>query len=175
MNQPEEEKRYIAITKAALTTNNTKSILAKIRELKNTGKISILSYILDLLKPGQNPEIKAEIFDLVSNLSHQQGVPFVVKHIKQLKGTDDLSPLIASCWQSQLDYSDYLETFADCFITGSYQDAIESFTVIEEMIFFSNIIKIDKCRSYLLGRQPEVGKEKQPLFTELIKILTQNN
>lgn len=175
MSQSEEEKQYIAATKAALVNKDSKSVLAKIRELKKTGKASILSHILDLLKPDQKPEIKAEIFDLISNLRHQQSVPVVVKYIKQLKGTGDLSPLIASCWQSQLDYSDYLETFADCFITGTYQDAIESFTVIEEMVVFSNNIKIDKCRTHLLKRQPEVEKEKQPLFSELIKILTLND
>ena len=172
MSQSEEEKKYIATTKAALVNKNSKSVLAKIRELKKTGKVSILSYMLDLLKPDQKTEIKAEIYDLISNLKHQQCVPIVVKYIKQLKGTDELSLLIASCWQSQLDYSDYLEIFADCFITGTYQDAIESFTVIEEMTVYSNNIKIDKCRSHLLDRQPEVNNEKQPLFVELIKILT---
>ncbi len=175
MNQSETEKRYIAKTKATLESKDSKSVLAKIRELKTSGKTSILSCVLDLLKSEQIEEIKIEIFDLISNLRNKDSVPIIVDYIKQLKGSDNLSQLIAACWQSQLDYSNYLETFADCFISGTYQDAIESFTVIEEMIMFSDGTKIEGCRLYLLNRQSEVNKEKQPLFIELIKILTGNN
>jgi len=175
MCQSENEKKYIATTKAALASKDSKSVIAKIRELKINGKTSILYCVLDLLKSEQIEEIKVEIFNLISNLRDKDSVPIIVDYIKQLKGSDNLSQLIATCWQSQLDYSDYLETFADCFITGTYQDAIESFTVIEEMIIFSDGAKIEDCRLYLLNRQAEVNKEKQSLFIELIKILTGNN
>ncbi len=175
MNQKDVEKKFIAETKAALSGKNSRVVLAKIRELKVTGKVSILAYILDLLKSDQKEEIKNEIFNLVSDLRHQQGVPVIVDYIKQLKGSAILSQLISACWQSRLDYSDHLVTFADCFISGTYQDAIESFTVIEEMLWRSDDTKIENCRLYLLSRQSEINNEKKPLFKELIKILLTNN
>ncbi len=171
MIHSEEEKRYIAETKAALSGHDSRNVLAKIRELKTTGRVSILSYILDLLKSEEKEEIKSEVFVLISDLKYQQGVPIVVEYIKQLKGSENLSGLISACWQSQLDYSHHLETFADCFISGSYQDAVESFTVIEEMLWRSDKNIIESCYKYLLDSKSEVDKEKQALFMELLALL----
>lgn len=175
MNPSEAEKKYIAETKAALTSADNRIILAKIKELKTTGQVNILSFILELLKSNYPVEIHNEVYSLVSDLKYQEGVPIVMEYIGQLKGSDSLAQLISACWQSQLDYSNYLEIFADCFISGSYQDAIESFTVIEEMLMRSNDTKIKNCRTYLLSRKSEVNNEKIPLFRELIKILQIDN
>ena len=172
MNHSDEEKRYIAETKAALSGHNSRDVLAKIRELKTTGRVSILSYILDLLKSEQKKEIISEIFVLISDLKYQQGVPVVVECIKELKGSENLSGLISACWQSQLDYSHHLETFADCFISGSYQDAVESFTVIEEMLWRSDKEIIESCHKYLHDRKSKVEEEKQALLRELLTVLS---
>ena len=175
MNPSEAEKKYIAETKAALTSADNRIILAKIKELKTTGQVNILSFILELLKSKYPAEIHNEVFCLVSDMRYQQGVPIVMEYIEQLRGSESLAQLISACWQSQLDYSNYLEIFADCFISGSYQDAIESFTVIEEMLMRSNDTKIKNCRTYLSSRKSEVNNEKIPLFRELIKILQIDN
>lgn len=169
------EKIFIAETKAALGSNSRRIVLAKIRELKETGRVSILPLLLDLLEGDPHEEIVSAVMNLLSDLRDQQCVPVIVEYINKYKQSPILSSLIASCWQSPLDYSNYLETFSDCFITGNYQDAIESFTVIEEMIVHCSENKIEKCRMYLLSRQTEVKEEKKPLFRELLKLLLVNN
>lgn len=175
MDYSKSKKKYIAETKATLEGKDNRRVLAKIAELKTTGKVSILPCILDLLRADQKEAINSEVLNLVSDLHSQQCVPIVVEYINHLKGSEILSRLISACWQSQLDYGEHLETFADCFITGTYQDALESFTVIEEMILRSNNLIIESCRLHLLSRQSEVNEDKKPLFKELIKILLDSN
>ena len=175
MDYSELEKNHIAETKAALESTNNRKVLAKIVELRSKGNVNILPFLLDLLKPGQIETIRSEVLIFISELRSQDCVAVVVSYIKRLKGSEDLSGLISACWQSQLDYSEYLETFADCFITGTYQDAIESFTVIEEMSLRSKHSVIERCRLKLLSRQSEVSEEKKPLFKELLKILIDSN
>jgi hypothetical protein len=175
MNYSESDKRYMAETKAALESTDSRKVLAKIAELRLTGNVNILPYLLELLRPNQKQVILTEVLNFIGELRSQNCVPIVVEYIKRLKGSEVLSGLISACWQSQLDYSEYLETFADCFVSGTYQDSIESFTVIEEMIMRSYNSAIESCRLYLLSRQSEINDEKKPLFKELIKLLLISN
>jgi hypothetical protein len=167
----EQEKKIIAEIQHVLQSHNYKRVHAKIEEIKTTGRPGIMPYLLDLLNTGCPEEIKQEVLLLISDLKDQGCVQILVDYIRNKKVGEYLSQLIASCWQSSLDFSNDIETFADCFITGNYQTALESFTVIEEMIWRLKAETILSCRLYLVNRTSEVGQEKMALFNELLKLL----
>ncbi len=154
-----------------LSSSNSTIVLKKLNELKSTGNVSILSLILDLLSTSNSEAIKREVLIFVGQLKDQNCVPIVVEYIQSGKAGKDRAGLISACWQSGLDFSKYLTVFADDFITGDYQIALESFTVIEEMLWQTTNEMIQDCRQYLIDRQGKLQTEKQLLFKELIKVL----
>ncbi len=166
-----KEKKVIDEIRHALEMRNYKAVHHKIEELKTSGKESILPGLLDLLVTDCPESIKQDILTLTNELKHQGCVPIIIDYISNRKVGEYLSKLIESCWQSSLDFSNYLEVFADCFVTGNYQTALESFTVIEEMLWRSNAETIESCRHFLMNKLSEVATDKKTLFNELIKLL----
>jgi hypothetical protein len=166
-----QEKKFVGETRQALQSHDYKKVHLKIEELKSTGKVSILPFLLDLLDSDCPELIKNDVIVLAGDLKYQGGVPVIVEYIRNRKAGIYLSQLIASCWQSSLDFSHDLEVFTDCFIVEDYQTALESFTVIEEMLWRAESQLVDSCKQMLMERINEVAPDKMTLYNELIKIL----
>ena len=79
--------------------------------------------------------------------------------------------LVSSCWQSGLDYSDYVTDMARIFLEGDYATAIECMTVIEESVKNSSRERKDEIIRILEDSYPANTNEKFALTRELITIL----
>lgn len=167
----ESEKKFIQETKATLKSKDEKMVITKLRELKVSGNVSILPFMLDLLATGNSEIIIQEVLNIIKDLRDQRCVPVIVDYIEKNKVGTHIGDIIASCWQSRLDYHAFLDTFAGCFIHGDYQTSLEAFTVIEEMLWKSSQEQIQSCKKVLLDHVGEIEEEKKPLYKELIKVL----
>jgi hypothetical protein len=167
----EQEKRFILETKSALTSKNNKQILVKLQDLKANGNVAVFPYIMDLLVDDTSEEITTEVLHMISDLKDQKCVPVIVEYIEKKKVGTYLADVVSSCWQSQLDFSAYLNSFAVCFVQGDYQIALESFTVIEEMLWKSSDKQIYSCKKVLADSEALITEEKIPLYHELLKVL----
>ncbi len=79
--------------------------------------------------------------------------------------------LVASCWQSGLDYSQYLPELTTTFLEGSYTTAIECMTVIDESAASCTREQKNKIIR-TLEDSPLAGlNEKSALTLELLSIL----
>ena len=171
MKQSEQEKKFIQETKAVLKSKNEKNIYSKLQELRVTGNVSVLPFMLELLETSNSQIITQEILNIIKDLRDQKCVPVIVEYIEKNKDRNHIGDIISSCWQSRLDFHSYLEIFATCFLHGDYQVALEAFTVIEEMLWKSSEEQIMSCRKVLQKNAGKVSELKQPLYKELIKVL----
>lgn len=170
--QTTEERKLIYETKTVLTSGNAKNILAKLNELKSTGSTLIFPFILDLLsKDDEDILVISEVLRILGDLKDQECAQILVSYIADNRFDTFLAQILAACWKSQLDYSPYLDIFINCFISGNYEEALESFTVIEEMLWKSSKEEIDSFKSILIERKAEISSEKDPLYRELLKVL----
>jgi hypothetical protein len=167
----ESELRLFKDAEEKLSSANVSVVIRKLHELKTSGNAAILPLVLDLLISNQSKAVNDEVLVFIGQLKDQKCVPVLVEYINIKKAGLLLGDLISECWQSGLDFSQYLNVFADNFITGDYQVALEAFTVIEEMLWKSTLDAVTDCRKYLLDRKDEIHDEKKSLFTELIKVL----
>ncbi len=74
------------------------------------------------------------IEDFLNDLKDQSVRTEVIAEIRKPWKANTISMLVSSCWQSGLDYSDYLADMAKVFLEGDYATAIECMTVIEESV-----------------------------------------
>lgn len=167
----ETEKKFILETKETLNSKDEKMVLSKLRELKVSGNDKILPYILDLLETNHSEDIIQEVLNIIRDLRDQKCAPIIIEYINNNKVGDHIGDVLASCWQSRIDYHAHLNTFANCFIQGDYQTSLEAFTVIEEMLWKSTEEQIQSCRKVLDNNITAISEEKKPLFMELIKVL----
>lgn len=95
----------------------------------------------------------------------------VMQEINKPWKAETTTMLVASCWQSGLDYSDYSHNLAIIFLRGELSTAIECFTVIEESVnSLSRKIK-DEIIKTIRENKISQTSEKGGLTLELISIL----
>jgi hypothetical protein len=128
---------------------------------------SLVSYYDKTNDTGTRKTIENFLND-VKDLSAREEV--IIEIGKQWKPRT-ISMLVASCWQSGLDYSDYSMEFIMAFLNGDYITAIECMTVIEE---FAHELTREKRHEMIkiIDQNPlSALNEKKPLTDELLMIL----
>ncbi len=163
-------KYYLEIQKK-LESPNEIHVLDTIKEIRYSGKPEIIPLLLNLINSAKSTRIIQEVLTLFSQLKDQNCVPYIADALKEKDFGEKITPLIASCWQSGLDYSNHLNIFADLLIEGSYYVALESFTVIEESAHVASQEAIQKCILALEEKKHLVTTEKLPLFKALLDVL----
>lgn len=165
-----KEKYYLEIEQQ-LNSKDTKEVLDTIKEIRKTGHAHILPLLFNLVRKNPNQKVQEEVFLLLGQVKEKDCVNFVVEEISSGRSSKQISKIIASCWQSGLDYSKHILLFTKQFMLLDYQTAIEAFTVIEEWIHNSEKKDIQSCKNYLIGSISDITEEKKPLYSELIKLI----
>jgi len=170
-----KELNNIKETEIKLNSGNYRSVLAELHKLRSSGNVLILPLIINLLSTNKDEEVLKEVINFLGEIKDRKSVPIIAGYISGHLNDQNLTLLIATCWQTGLDYSNHLDVFAECFIAGNYLQSLESFTVIEEMIWRSTPEKLSGCLEILVNRHAEIIEEKKPLYNELIKILNEGS
>jgi predicted DNA-binding protein len=169
MIQSKEKLKSLAIT---LNNKNNKPALLAVEMLRKEepfeGAIEVLVSCYDNNK---DIELRKTIESFLNDLKDMSLREEIISEIRKNRENETKKMLVASCWQSGLDYSRFVHEFADIFITNDYQTALECFTVIEEAIprmnrnEKENVIKILKKNSSI------DSSEKKQLAEQLITVL----
>lgn len=165
------EKTWVS----SFDSGNRSKILQSIFEIRKSGSIKILPAALALIKQNSDEEITTEILRLLSEIKSPEAVPVIAESLRSMDFGDNLNLVVASCWQSGLDFSKHFRVFAGVFIKADYKTALEAFTVIEESLVNASTDEVNDCLHYLNQSECMVSDEKLPLFRELKKVIEEFN
>jgi hypothetical protein len=112
------------------------------------------------------------IVQLIGEIKVQDAASHIVYALENCDLGEDFTSLVAACWQSGLDFSQYLTAFIKIFVSGDYQTAVESFSVIEESISTAGSKMREECINLLDKIKDQVPEEKYLLFRELVKAVS---
>jgi hypothetical protein len=154
-----------------LNSADPEKVIEALEGLRESGKVSDIPVLLDLMNLTQNPEIKSRIAGLFSNLKEKEAAPLMIEAIRNPKYTPILKELVSSCWENGLDFSKYLSVFVDLLIGNDLIISFEAYTVImnnEHRIDPEIIdIEIDRLEKAL----PAISEQKRPLILDVIDFL----
>jgi hypothetical protein len=156
---------------AALRSSNRSLILDTITELRSDGDISVLPELFNLLLIQEDEEIQAKITALLNDLKDKEAADILVKAIANPEYEKIQTSLVAACWQNGLSYGKHIPVFVDVVVSGTYEAAIEAFTVIEEAVGELEQKERDKLVRSLKSLAQEVDDQKIALFVELVKVI----
>ena len=111
------------------------------------------------------------IEDFLNDIKDQSVRIEVVAEIRKPWKTSTINMLVSSCWQSGLDYSDYMGDMVKIFIEGDYATAVECLTVIEVSARKSSRRQKDEIIRIVEKNPLSYINEKNALTRELISIL----
>jgi hypothetical protein len=158
---------------ASLLNNKNSILISKaVEQLREEhpfeGAIGLLTEFYD---KSEDHLIKKNIEEFMNDLKDQSVCSEIINEIRKPWKVETTTMLVASCWQSGLNYSDYSIDLAEVFLTGDYVTAIECFTVIEESFSVLTRETKDEIIKLILDNQLSQTEEKRVLILELLSIL----
>jgi len=155
----------------ALDSDDPGIVTPAIYEIRNSGSVNMIPYLFKKINRKTPFEVRTEILSLLSEIKSADAVPVIVTSLESRDFGEYLAALIAACWQSGLDFSAHLRTFAKFFIQGDYITALESFTLLEEAFPNATDDARLECIRYIRESEHLVLVEKLPLYRELRKVI----
>jgi hypothetical protein len=170
INEMDKDKKKNTELLNRLNSSNYFVIIEALREIKEYGTINIIPHLFDLINENTPDIIKKDILRLICDIKEQSAAPLMVEAITKRDFGNDTSEVIATFWQSRLDFSSYLPTFIRIFIKEDYQTALEAFTVVEGSVSKISDKMQQECINILKSSVNLISSDKKPLFRELIKV-----
>ncbi len=153
-----------------LESSTSDNIVKIIKELRKEEPFpGIILLLADFHSRTDSTDVSKEIEKFFNDIKDQTLAPEIIISIDQSESDQTRCALISACWQSGLDYGDYIEQFVDYSIKGDYLTALESFTVIEQFIMGADNNLKEKLTETInrsLEQQPD---EKTGLLKEIKK------
>lgn len=165
--QSEQEKMDIQ----TLRSGNTRAIIETITQLRNRGNIAILDEVFELMLIASDDKVLEACVKLLNDLKDKKVVPAIVEAVTDQKYGPIRKDLVASCWQSGLDYHEHLDVFIDVALFSDYATTLEAFTVIEDCIGQVDKRKRDESLEKLKKEINNCSEDTKPLITELISMI----
>jgi hypothetical protein len=155
-----------------INKGNNKSIADAIEKLRDEqpfeGAIELLTSFYDCT---DDIAVRKTIEGFMNDLKDQTACAEVINEIRKNLKPETISMLVASCWQSGLDYSEYFADFARTFLKSDYIGAVECLTVIEESAEDLTPENKEEIKKIIEDNPLSPRNEVVVLITELISIL----
>jgi len=157
---------------SSLSGNNSVVVSEAIKALRGEepfeGAIALLAALFNRT---DNRLIQRTIEDFFNDIKDKSVRPEIINEIRKPWKHDTISMLVSSCWQSGLDYSEYLNDMAAVFLNGDYATSIECMTVIEESVRHCSRNTKDAVIKTIENSPLSGTNERLTLTNELISIL----
>lgn len=165
------EKRYRELEEI-LKKGNTILVAKTVKSLRGEepfeGAIGLLARYYDRSAEKADKNV---IEDFFNDIKYQAVRPEIIAEIRKPYKPDTINMLIASCWQSGLNYSEYIEDIVRIFLEGDYATAIECMTLIEESVKSNTTEERQRVIKIIENSPAAFTQERDSLTRELISIL----
>jgi hypothetical protein len=167
MNKINQDKLIIK----KLQSINEEEVLFAIKELRNTGNKNLIPTVIELLANHKSEKVKKKLTELLYDLKYQAAAPFIIEAIQSNDFKNIRELLLSACWQSRLDFSEYIPVFIKMFIEGNFNEAFEAFTVIDSMDAKIEKKIASESINMLKKEISNIAQNKKELLVELVHIL----
>ena len=163
------EQKNLIIKK--LLSNNIKEVLFTINKLRNTGSKEIVPSLIDLMSSSKSDEVKKSVLGLLYDIKYQTAVVEIINAISSDKYLNIRTELLTVCWQSSLDFSNYIDVLTDIFIKGNFIESFEAFTAIESIEEKLDSELAKKSIANLKSVISTIDDNKKELLAELVHVI----
>ena len=166
MKESEENFKNLA---NILKNGDEKIIIEAIESLRYEEPFDgALKMLAEFYDNTENNEIGKNIEKFFNDLKNNRLKAEVIETCRLPLKQSTIKMVVSSCWQSGLDYSDFLEDFAFLFVQTDFETAMECLTVIEEM--FVNVDAEQRKKIALIIKKTG-NKEKKLMAKGLLETL----
>jgi hypothetical protein len=166
------EQKKLKLLETRLSSENATALLDTILKLRTEapckGAVALLAR---LYNSSSDKPVKKAVEEFMNDMKESSLRTEVIDEIKKDYKKDTVRMLVASCWQSGLDYSEYAADFALAFNSGDFETALECFTVIEGSVPELPRKTKDHIIIILQENVEKVSADKTALMRQLVTML----
>ena len=167
LQQTEKQKSIVS----SLKSMKDEQVISLIQDFRENGELFIVEPLLEMIYSNRSFSLKETILELVGDIKNQDAAEIIAKTIQNHIGDQNTTELLSACWQSNLDFSNYLPVFIEILCSSDYQASFEAFTVIENSVGNIDKKSLDLYITTIESKLKIMPIEKQSLLTETIVML----
>ena len=126
-----KDLRFKELSKALLS-NDPSELRITLKEIEKKDDVRLIKPLIELGKRNRHINVQLEIRQLLYNLKLSKGHSIILEELKVMDPNPFRTVLIATVWNANIDALDHLDLFVKLAVKGSFEEAIECLTVIEE-------------------------------------------
>ncbi len=166
-----KDNKYYNEIEQQFLSKEPQAVLQALGDVRKRGHAYLLPLLFNLIKINSNQQVQEEVFQILGQVKEKDCVNYLIEEIQSGNSQKHITKLIATCWQSGLDYGQHILVFAEQFIKEDFETSIEAFTVMEEWIHESPKELVKETKQFLIEGISEISDEKKPLYHELVKMV----
>ena len=118
---------------ADLFVADQKKVIRTITLLEAEGSAEILRPMCELFLENRSDVINGKLIEFLSKLSDSSAAPEMIEIVRDEKFISIRQDLLNTMWQSKLDFSPFLADFVAIACEGTFLEAFECLTIIENL------------------------------------------
>lgn len=136
------------------------TIAKTLLEIRNEGDFSLVPELLDLFLSSKNHTVTLLLTALLGDIKEPAFKPLLIERLLKTTDEEQRGLLLRICWESPLDFSEYLELFVDLLMEGQYITTLEAYTIISNL----SVSIPEQTLQQLISRLSEHRKKTDNLF-----------
>ncbi|MCJ8292554.1 MAG: hypothetical protein HRT58_21645 [Crocinitomicaceae bacterium] len=116
-----------------LRSDDPKKVKKAIKSLEVHGNASVIKPLFGILKEGLPDKLQSQLIELLCSLKDTSVVAEIIDVLED-KEMLELRPLVlTTIWNMKVDFSDYIDDFVLIACKGSFMEAVDCLTIVENL------------------------------------------
>lgn len=116
-----------------LNSGEENKVIKALKELEVNGNASVIKPLADTLLKEKSDKNRAAIIDFLSNLKDSSVCVEIMDVIQDEKYALIRQELLGCIWNTKVDFSSYIDDFVEIAVTGTFMEALDCLTIIENL------------------------------------------
>lgn len=165
-----KDLRFKELSKALLS-NDPSELRITLKEIEKKDDVRLIKPMIELGKRNRHINVQLEIRQLLYNLKLTKGHAIILDELKIMGPNPFRVVLISTIWNANIAALDHLDLLVNIAIEGSFEEAIECLTVIEEtegVIIEEQVLESLLMLKEYLQNDDNASLDKTPIIKDIL-------
>ena len=133
MEAQKKQDKLIADLLLDLASKDAKIVASALKRVRSKGTEKVIPSLFEIIENNKEPKLVEEAKSIILELKSTASIPFLLDILENHKNPEIRELVLNSFWQTGFNAHQYLDKFVLAATKGSYMEAFEAYTVIDNL------------------------------------------
>jgi len=178
-DKPNKQQQKVNLIIADLKSDDPKKVKKAIKSLETHGNATVIKPLFQSLKEGALLEkYQTKILELLCSLKDTSVIPEVMDVLDDKELLDVRSLVLTAIWNMKVDFSGYIDDFVLIATQGTFMEALDCLTIIENLdgpFMEENILESQLHLKNYLEVRDKSDEQKSEILSEIALLIKKIN